>query len=78
MYSTTVHTHYNTNSARMIACPPEYMGVGYKLREQKSTCVCSPSHLLSLIKHVTYSVLVVPIRSYIVFAVVKHMVYHGV
>ena len=41
-------------------------------------CVCSPSHLLSLIKHVTYSVLFVPIRSYIVFAVVKHMVSHGV
>ena len=44
----------------------------------KSQCVCSPSHLLSLIKHVSYSVLLVHIRSYIVFAVVKHMVSHGV
>ena len=33
---------------------------------------------LVVIKHVTYSVLFVPIRSYIVFAVVKHMVSHGV
>ena len=44
----------------------------------KSQCVCSPSHLLSLINHVTYSVLFVPIRNYIVFAVVKHMVSRGV
>ena len=37
----------------------------------KSQFVYSPSHLLSLIKHVTYIVLFVPIRSYIVFAVVN-------
>ena len=40
--------------------------------------VCSPYRVLSLIKHVPYSSSVVPIISYIVFAVVKHMAPHGV
>ena len=53
------------------------MGVQITLTKV-NVCVCSPSHLLSLIKHVTYSVLFVPIRSYTVSAVVKHMVSHGV
>ena len=73
-----VYVQYNSASLRILTMPDSMStGVhGSTNYVTKSQCVCSPSHLY-LIKHVTYSVLFVPIGSYIVFAVVKHMVSHG-
>ena len=73
-----VFVQYNSASLRILTMPDSMStGVhGSTNYVTKSQCVCSPSYPY-IIKHVTYSVLFVPIGSYIVFAVVKHMVSHG-